>query len=75
MSKFLIVTDTTSTLIPQDSEKYGIEIVPLSVLNKGDVYKRQVYITARNAGNMIINIKDSRIAIDEKLAGKIQVEV
>lgn len=47
MSKYLIVTDTTSTLFPQDSAKYGIEIVPLSVLNKGYEYADGIDITAQ----------------------------
>lgn len=52
----------------------GKEDVCTHLKNLGFVPGADVYITARNAGNMIINIKDSRIAIDEKLAGKIQVE-
>ena len=55
MSKFLIVTDTTSTLIPQDSEKYGIEIVPLSVLNKGIEYADGIDINAEQFADLLRN--------------------
>lgn len=53
MSKFLIVTDTTSTLNPQDSEKYGIEIVPLSVLNKGYEYADGIDINAEQFADLL----------------------
>lgn len=55
MSKFLIVTDTTSTLNPQDSEKYGIEIVPLSVLNKGYEYADGIDINAEQFADLLKN--------------------
>lgn len=53
MSKFLIVTDTTSTLNPQDSEKYGIEIVPLSVLNQGIEYADGIDINAKQFADLL----------------------
>lgn len=34
----------------------------------------QVIVTARNAGNVILQVKDTRIAIDQRMANKILVE-
>ncbi len=39
----------------------------------GFVVGGTVIVVSRNGGNLIVNVKESRIAVDEKLAQKIMV--
>lgn len=45
MEKYLIVTDTTSAMDKDHADKYGIELISLSVLIDGEEYKDQVDIS------------------------------
>ncbi len=56
-------------------EVHGKEDVCAHLKTLGFVPGAECVITARNADNMIVNIKESRIALDKKLAGKIMVEI
>lgn len=45
MKKYLVVTDTTSAMNKELAHRYGIELVPLSVLINGHEYKDQIDMT------------------------------
>ena len=45
MDKYLIVTDTTSAIDKLAADKYGIELVSLSVIINGNEYKDQIDMT------------------------------
>ena len=41
--------------------------------NLGVVAGGQVTVVSQNSGNMIVNVKESRVALDRDMAGKIQI--
>lgn len=41
--------------------------------NLGFVAGGQVTVVSQNSGNMIVNVKESRVALDRDMAGKIQI--
>ncbi|MDD8049011.1 MAG: DegV family protein [Thomasclavelia sp.] len=45
MEKYLVVTDSTSALDKENAKKYNIELVSLSVIDRGKEYKDQVDIS------------------------------
>ncbi|MGA8988563.1 DegV family protein [Aeromicrobium sp.] len=66
-----IVTDSTSSLDPQDAEREGITVVPLKVVIGADVYTEGVDVTAdmiSDAMAAIIPVSTSRPTPDDFLA-------
>ena len=51
----------------------GSQEVKRHLENLGFVVGGSVQIVSRMGGNVIVNVKETRVAIDEKLAGKIMV--
>ena len=51
----------------------GSQEVKRHLENLGFVVGGSVQIISRMGGNVIVNVKETRVAIDEKLAGKIMV--
>ncbi len=51
----------------------GKDEVRQHLANLGFVIGEQVTIIAENGGNLIINIKDSRVALDKSMANRIMV--
>ena len=70
MMPLLLAEDGESNMIRHIG---GTPEVRRHLENLGFVVGGNVTIVSRMGGNVIVNVKEARVAIDEKLAGKIMV--